>query len=135
MNSLSRTRIGLPDTEIRWSPGWDWLAAVVLIHGLVFVPWVQFVGAWPLCVAVVSIAYHLRVFAKGDTWRFALVEETAVLFQPDGEPAKLRGGPWMTESWVVVPTSRRVLTLRAGRYDPALFARLRRALLGSAGNG
>ena len=123
------------DVEMRWSPGWEWLAAVVAIHFLVAVPWLNFLGAWPLALLAVSLFWHVRVFVKGETWRFALVEETAVLFQPDGKPAKLRGGPWMTENWVVVRTSRRVLMLRAGRYDADRFARLRRALLGRAGNG
>ena len=82
-----------------------------------------------------SFLYHVRIFARAEVWRFALVDETAVLFQPDGRPAKLRGGPWMTSNWVVVRTSRRTLMLRAGRYDADRFARLRRALLGRAGNG
>ena len=123
------------DTEMLWSPGWEWLTAVVAIHALVAAPWFHFLGVWPLLVIAVSFLYHVRVFARGEVWRFALVEETAVLFQPDGKPAKLRGGPWMTSNWVVVRTTRRTLMLRAGRYDADRFARLRRALLGRAGNG
>ena len=123
------------DTEMLWSPGWEWLTAVVAIHALVAVPWFHFLGVWPLLVIAVSFLYHVRVFARGEVWRFALVEETAVLFQPDGKPAKLRGGAWMTSNWVVVRTTRRTLMLRAGRYDADRFARLRRALLGRAGNG
>ena len=123
------------DTEILWAPGWEWLTAVLAIHALVAVPWLHFLGAWPLLVLAPSLLYHVRIFARGEVWRFALVEETAVLFQPDGKPAKLRGGPWMTANWVVVRTTRRVLMLRSGRYDADRFARLRRALLGRAGNG
>lgn len=123
------------DTELLWAPGWEWLAAVSALHALVAVPWAHFVGIWPLAFVGLSLAYHVRVFLKGEVWRVALVEETAVLFQPDGKPAKFRGGPWMTENWVVLRTSRRVLMLRAGRYDAERFARLRRALLRRAGNG
>ena len=123
------------DAEMLWAPGWEWLVAVLAIHVMVAAPWCHVAGVWPLAVLTPSLLYHVRVFAKGEVWRFSLVEETAVLFQPDGEPAKLRGGPWMTEHWVVVRTSRRVLMLRAGRYDTDRFARLRRALLGRAGNG
>ena len=123
------------DVDVVWTPGWEWLAAVAAIHGVVAVPWVAVFGAWPVLPCALSLLYHIGVFAKGETWRFALVEDTVVLFEPHGKPARLRGGPWMTEHWVVVRTSRRVLTLRAGRYDAVRFARLRRALLGGAGNG
>ena len=128
------------DVELDWVPGWEWLAAVVAIHVLVAVPWVAKLGLWPLAIAVPSLGYHLWVFRRGECWRFMLFGERVVLFEPRGRdgsrrPARLRGTPWMTERWIVVRTSRRTLTLRAGRYDAARFARLRRALLGGAANG
>ena len=121
-------------SEIDWTPGWDWLGCVLAIHILVAVPWVAKVGAWLLAVAVAAFGYYVSVFWRAQSWRFALENERVVLFEPvrrDGSriPARLRGPPWMTERWVVVRTTRRVLVLRAGRYEAAVFARLRRALL------
>ena len=126
--------------EVDWTPGWDWLACVLAIHVLVTVPWVVKAGAWPIAVAVPAFGYYAWVFWRAECWRFALDNERVVLFEPqrrDGArvPARLRGPPWMTERWVVVRTSRRILVLRAGRYDAAVFARLLRALLGGAANG
>lgn len=121
------------DIELMWTPGWEWLTAVLAIHLLVVAPWLLYLGPWPLIPCLASIAYHAWVFARREVWRFALVEDRAVLFEPKrpGQPlreARYRGAVWMTASWLVVRTSKRVLTLRAGAYDPALFARLRRAL-------
>ena len=122
------------DAELLWTPGWEWLGAVVVLHALATVPWVAHLGAWPLLPAGLSLLYHGWVFTRREVWRFALVEERVVIFEPkrQGAPlrsARLRGPPWMTARWVVLRTGRRVLVLRAGRFDPALFARLRRALL------
>ena len=126
--------------EVDWTPGWDWLAVVAAIHVLVAVPWVALFSAWALLPAAVSLGYHVDVHRRGERWRFALADERVVLFEPwrrDGSrrPARLRGPPWMTERWVVVRTTRRTLILRSGRYEAAVFARLRRALLGGAANG
>lgn len=126
------------DIEVDWTPNWEWLAAVAAIHVLAVVPWMAHLGLWPLVPCALSALHHWRIFRRDETWRFALVEESVVLFEPERpgtgrRPAKLRGPPWMTEHWIVVRTSRRVLALRAGRYPPALFARLRRALLHQAG--
>ena len=126
--------------DVDWTPGWDWLGCILAIHILLAVPWVAKVGAWLLAVAVPAFGYYVWVFWRGESWRFALDNERVVLFEPqrgDGSrvPARLRGGPWMTQRWVVVRTTRRILVLRAGRYDAAVFARLRRALLGGAANG
>ena len=128
------------DIDVHWSPDWEWFAAVVAIHVLVLVPWLAFLGPWPLLPGVASLVYHGWVWRRGEVWRFALAEERVVLFEPARKgspprPAKLRGAVWMTERWLVVRTSRRVLALRAGRYPPAIFARLRRALRGGIGNG
>ena len=135
------------DEEILWTPGWEWLAAVLTLHGLVALPWIALLGAWPLLPCAASLGYYGWAFSRREVWRFALVEERAVLFEPTQpaakqagrqgwqRPATLRGSPWITPRWVVVRTSRRVLTLRAGRYDAARFARLRRALLASRGAG
>lgn len=121
------------DLELHWSPGWEWLAAVVFLHLLAVMPWLKFLGAWPLVLCALSLAYHGRVYLRREVWRFALVEESVVLFEPSrpGVPVHttpLRGRVWMTERWLVVHTRRRVLMLRSGRYDAVLFARLRRAL-------
>lgn len=126
------------DIDMHWTPGWEWLTAVATIHFLVVVPWTIELGPWPLAPAALSLLYHLHVFRRREVWRFALVEESVVLFEPPrpGAPqrfAKLRGAPWMTDRWLVVRTSRRVLILRAGRYDPIHFARLRRALFHGPG--
>ena len=128
------------DAEVAWTPGWEWLTAVVAIHVLAVVPWLAYFGVWPLFVVCASLAYYVRVFWRQEVWCFRLIEETAVLFEPrrpGAEPrlARRRGPVWMTEAWLVVRTSRRVLVLRAARYDPALFARLRRALLRGASTG
>lgn len=126
--------------DVDWTPGWDWLGCVLAIHVLVAAPWAVKVSVWLLALAVPAFGYYVRVFWRGESWRFALGNERVVLFEPergDGTrvPAQLRGPPWMTERWVVVRTTRRILVLRAGRYDAAVFARLRRALLGGAANG
>ena len=128
------------DAEIEWTPGREWLAAVIVLHVLVLAPWLAYFGAWALIPCLASLAYHGWVFAQRETWRFALVDERVVLFEPrrPGRPlrqARWRGAVWMTSDWLVVRTTRRVLTLRAGRYDPALFARLRRGLRRGAANG
>ena len=128
------------DVAVDWTPGWDWLGTVLAIHALVAVPWAVMVGAWLLALAVPAFGYYAWVFWRGESWRFAFSNERVVLFEPeraDGSraPARLRGPPWMTERWVVVRTTRRILVLRAGRYDAAVFAKLRRALLGGAANG
>ena len=126
--------------DVDWTPGWDWLACVLAIHTLLAVPWAAKVSVWLLGLAMPTFGYYVWVFWRAQSWRFALDNERVVLFEPeraDGSrvPARLRGGPWMTERWVVVRTTRRILVLRAGRYDAAVFARLRRALLGGAANG
>ena len=127
------------DAEIRWTPGWEWLSAVLVVHALALAPWVALFGPWPLLVGVGSLAYYGWIFSRREVWRFALVEETVVLFEPSRaglapRAAQLRGSPWITERWVVVRTSRRVLALYAGGYDAVRFARLRRALLGGRGD-
>lgn len=126
--------------EVDWTPGWDWLGCVLAIHILLAVPWAAKVSVWLLGLAMPTFAYYVWVFWRAQSWRFALDNERVVVFEParrDGSrvPARLRGPPWMTERWVVVRTTRRFLVLRAGRYDAAVFARLRRALLGGAANG
>ncbi len=133
------------ETHLDWQPGWDWLLPVVGLHILFTVPWVAALGWWALVPGALSMLYHLGIYRRGETWRFAFVEDAVVLFEPErperkGEarrPAKLRGGPWITANWVVVRTSRRVLAMHGSRYDAVRFARLRRALLGGleAGNG
>lgn len=123
------------DTDIHWTPGWQWLGAVLLVHVLVMVPWVALLGPWPLVAGTASFAYYGWIFSRREVWRFALMEDRVVLFEPhrSGQaprPAKRLGSAWITERWVVVRTSRRVLALYAGCYDGVRFARLRRALLG-----
>lgn len=127
-------------SEVDWTPGWEWLACVLAVHVMVAVPWAAKVNAWLLAVAPLTFGYYVWVFRRAERWRFAIVDERVVLFEPerhDGSrvPARLRGPPWMTERWIVVRTTRRTLVLRAGRYDAAVFAALRRALLGGAANG
>lgn len=129
-----------PVGALDWTPGWDWLGCVLAIHVLVAVPWAAKVGVWLLVVAVPAFGYYVWVFWRAETWRFVLDNERIVLFEPEGTdgsrvPARLRGPPWMIDRWVVVRTTRRILVLRAGRYDAAVFAKLRRALLGGAANG
>ena len=122
------------DAEVLWSPDWTWFGAVTVVHVLATAPWVAYFGLWPVLAGGASLLYHGAVLARREVWRFALVEERVVIFAPRraGRPietARLRGPVWMTGRWVVVRTRRRVLVLRAGRIDPARFARLRRALL------
>ena len=126
------------DVEVLWTPGWDWLAAVAAIHLLALAPWLAVFGLWPLLPAGASLGYYALVFRRQEPWRLALAEDTVVVFEPPrrgrpGKTAKLRGGVWLTHRLLVVHTSRRMLLLRAGRYDPVLFARLRRAFLAGFG--
>ena len=123
------------DTALDWTPSWEWLGAVLLVHVLIVVPWLALLGPSALLAGGASLAYYGWILSRHEVWRFALIEDRVVLFEPhqSGEvprPAKLRGSAWITERWVVVRTSRRVLTLYAGCYDAVRFARLRRALLG-----
>ncbi len=123
------------DTDVDWAPGWEWLAAVCVIHLLAVVPWMAHLGLWPLIPGALSLLGHGRVWLRGEVWRFALMDERVVVLEPKrpGLPrrtARLCGPPWMTERWLVVRTSRRVLIVGAGRYEPARFAMLRRAFLG-----
>ena len=145
LEALDGSSDGAPPTpttvsEVDWTPGWDWLACVLAIHVMVVAPWAAKLGVWLLAIAALTFSHYVRVFRRAERWRFAIVDERAVLFEPPGRdggrvPARLRGPPWMTERWIVVRTTRRVLVLRAGRYDAAVFAALRRALLGGAANG
>ena len=128
--------LALDDLEVSWTPGWDWLAVVAAIHVLAVVPWTTQLGFWPLLPGLASLGYYLVVFRRQERWRLALAGETVVVFEPrrGSQPprqAKLRRPVWLTHSLLVVRTSRRILLLRAGRYDPVLFARLRRAFLSS----
>ena len=128
--------LALDDLEVSWTPGWDWLAVVAAIHVLAVVPWTTQLGLWPLLPGITSLGYYLLVFRRRERWRLALAGETVVVFEPrrGNQPprqAKLRRPVWLTHSLLVVRTSRRILLLRAGRYDPVLFARLRRAFLSS----
>lgn len=124
------------DAQLQWTPGRDWLAAVLALHALIVGPWLAAIGAWALVPCAASALYHIGVFLRGEIWRIALIDETLVVFEP-AQPgrapraATLRGAPWLTANWVVLRTGRRVLMLHARHYDAQRFARLRRALLGA----
>lgn len=126
------------DVEVVWTPGWDWFGAVAAIHALALAPWLAVFGFWPIVPAAASLGYYAWVFRRQEAWRLALAEDTVVVFEPahrggPAKTAKLRRGIWLTHRLLVVPTSRRMLLLRAGRYDPVLFARIRRAFLAGLG--
>lgn len=126
------------DVEVVWTPGWDWFGAVAAIHALALAPWLAVFGFWPIVPAAASLGYYALVFRRQEAWRLALAADTVVVFEParrggPAKTAKLRRGIWLTHRLLVVPTSRRMLLLRAGRYDPVLFARIRRAFLAGFG--
>ena len=117
-----------PRHEIPWTLGVDWFLAVGTLHLLVggLLAWVW--SPWWAAVATASLAWKwLR--ARPDE-RYLLLAFEDALEVRRGDLVLNRTGPcWMTDGWLVIPTSRRVLPVRRGRLPAQDFARLRRAAL------
>ena len=114
--------------EIDWTLGVDWFLAVGALHvlvgtvlGLLWSPW------WGLAAGA-SLAWKwLR--ARPNERYLLLAFEDALEVRRGNLVLKRTGPCWLTESWLVIPTSGRVLPVRRGRLSPQDFARLRRAAL------
>ena len=114
--------------EIDWTLGVDWFVAVGVLHvlvgavlGVVWSPW------WGLAAGA-SLAWKWLRARPGE--RYLLLAFEDALEVRRGNLVLRRAGPcWLTESWLVIPTSGRVLPVRRGRLSPQDFARLRRAAL------
>lgn len=79
-------------------------------------------------VAALSCAFKLRSASPAERY-LLLAFEDGLEVRRGNAVLRRRGPCWMTQRWLVVPTTRRVLPLRRGRLSPQDFARLRRAAL------
>ena len=117
-----------PRHEIDWTLGLDWFVAVGVLHLLVGAVLGLLWSPWWVAAATASLAWKwLR--ARPDERYLILAFEDALEVRR-GERVLKRSGPcWLTESWLVIPTAKRVLPIRRGRLSAQDFARLRRAAL------
>lgn len=117
-----------PRYEIGWTLGFDWFVAVGVLHLLVgcLLAWLW--SPWWAAAAAASLLWKwLR--ARPDE-RYLLLAFEDGLEVRRGERVLTRTGRcWLTEGWLVIPTSGRVLPVRRGRLPAQDFARLRRAAL------
>lgn len=117
-----------PRHEIRWTLGFDWFLAVGVLHVLVgaLIAWAF--SPWWVAAAAASLLWKWLRARPGE--RYLLLAFEDALEVRRGESVLTRTGRcWLTEAWLVIPTSRRVLPVRRGRLSPQDFARLRRAAL------
>ena len=114
--------------EIDWALGLDWYLAVGLLHVLVGTVLGALWSPWWGLAAGASLAWKWLRARPNE--RYLLLAFEDALEVRRGNLVLRRAGPcWLTERWLVIPTSRRVLPVRRGRLSPQDFARLRRAAL------
>ncbi len=114
--------------EIDWTLGVDWFLAVGLLHVLVGTVLGALWSPWWGLAAGASLAWKWLRARPNE--RYLLLAFEDALEVRRGKVVLRRTGPcWLTERWLVIPTSRRVLPVRRGRLSPQDFARLRRAAL------
>ena len=117
-----------PRHEIPWTLGPDWFVAVGVLHLLVGGLLALFWSPWWAAVAAGSLLWKWLRARPGE--RYLLLAFEDALEVRRGESVLTRTGRcWLTEGWLVIPTSRRVLPVRRGRLPAQDFARLRRAAL------
>ena len=117
-----------PRHEIPWTLGFDWFLAVGVLHVLVggLLAWVF--SPWWAAATGASLLWKWLRARPGERY-LLLAFEDALEVRRGGSVLTRTGRCWMTEGWLVIPTSRRVLPVRRGRLSPQDFARLRRAAL------
>lgn len=102
--------------------------AVVALHALVGTALAALVSPWWAVAVAVSCA--VKTLSANPAERYLLLAFADAIEVRRGDAVlRLRGPCWMTERWLVIPTTRRVLPVRRGRLSPQDFARLRRAAL------
>lgn len=117
-----------PRHAIPWTLGFDWFLAVGVLHVLVGGLIVWAFSPWWAAAATASLLWKWLRARPGE--RYLLLAFEDALEVRRGESVLTRTSRcWLTEGWLVIPTSRRVLPVRRGRLSPQDFARLRRAAL------
>ena len=115
--------------EIQWSLGTDWFLAVAALHALLAITLGALLSPWWIAACAASLALKIARVRPGE--RYLLIPfDNRIEVRRRGDVLKLTGACWMTQRWLVIPTSRRVLPVRRGRLSAQDFARLRRAARG-----
>ena len=115
--------------EIRWSLGADWFVAVAALHVLLAVALGSLLSPWWIAVCTVSLAFKSVRARPGETYLLIAFDDHIEVRRQDAV-LRLSGACWMSQRWLVIPTTRRVLPVRRGRLSAQDFARLRRAARG-----
>ena len=115
--------------EIRWSLGADWFVAVGALHALLAISLGALLSPWWIAVCAASFALK-TARARPDEAYLLIAFDDRIEVRRRGAVLRLAGPCWMTQRWLVVPTTRRVLPVRRGRLSAQDFARLRRAASG-----
>ena len=115
--------------EIRWSLGADWFLAVAALYALLAITLGSLLSPWWIVACAASFVVKIARVRPGETY-LLIPFENHIEVRRRGDVLKLTGACWMTQRWLVIPTSRRVLPVRRGRLSAQDFARLRRAASG-----
>lgn len=115
--------------EIQWSLGTDWFLAVAALHALLAITLGTLLSPWWIAVCTASFALKTARVRPGEMY-LLIPLDNRIEVRRRGDVLKLTGACWMTQRWLVIPTSRRVLPVRRGRLSAQDFARLRRAASG-----
>ena len=115
--------------EIRWSLGTDWFVAVAALHALLALTLGALLSPWWIAACAASLALKIARVRPGEAYLLIPFDDR-IEVRRRGDVLKLTGACWMTQRWLVIPTSRRVLPVRRGRLSDQDFARLRRAASG-----
>lgn len=115
--------------EIHWSLGADWFLAVGALHALLAIVLGTLLSPW--WIAVCGASFACRTFRVRPGEAYLLIPfDDRIEVRRHGAVLRLSGTCWMTQRWLVIPTSGRVLPVRRGRLSDQDFARLRRAASG-----
>ena len=129
----SRVPTGSPHAagarEIRWSLGADWFLAVGSLHALLAIALGTLLSPWWMVLCGASFAFKIFRVRPGEAYLLIPFDDH-IEVRRRGAVLRRSGPCWMTQRWLVIPTSRRVLPVRRGRLSDQDFARLRRAASG-----
>ena len=115
--------------EIQWSLGADWFLAVGALHALLAIALGTLLSPWWIAVCGASFAFKIVRVRPGEAYLLIPFDDR-IEVRRHGAVLRLSGTCWMTQRWLVIPTSRRVLPVRRARLSDQDFARLRRAASG-----